>query len=707
MKNSNQLPPEDSQEESIDISEVLKVLLVNKRWLALFLAIGIFVSLFYALWSRPVYKTDTLIQLDMSKHPSTVMNSMGAMAGLFETANPAVTEIELITSRSVLMDVVESQGLRFYATPTGFINRLLQREGRLRISDLYIPEVARTEKWTAETISETEYELKDGYNNSILKGIVGETYRVPYAGDTLRIRASILRGPVGQKFAIGEIHLLTATRALRNSLNIAEKGKQSGIISISLENRYPGNASRILNAITQTYLKQNIEMRNEEAKQTLNFLGKQLPNVKARLDSAEKALGAFRHKEGTIDLSGETQIVLQKQVDFQKQILALDRQKQENLRLFKEDHPSIQVIAQQQEQLQKEIAKLNAQAKTLPLTQQEYLSLEQNVAINNSIYTSILNSIQQLSVVQAGENGNVRIVDSAQVELKPIKPRRKVILLAGVFGGFALGVGFVFLRRILNKGVRSSTEIERETGISVYAKVPEHKGSHKKSKDHLELIVENEPNAPTSEALRVLRSALEFSLKGNVLMITGLSPNAGKSFVSNNLAILFKGLGKRVLLIDADLRNSLHSRKIKGLTELLHNKKTWEEVVAPYGKTGIDFLPPGRIPVNPSELLASPKFKQIIDRARESYDLVIVDTAPVMLVTDALIISQYADFSLIVLHYGTHSIEEIQEALKNLSISSPDKDKAFVFNRCVYDGSKNGYGYNYGYGYGNGYVNKK
>lgn len=702
----------ETNQDEIDISEVIGILLANIKWLVLFLIIGIFIALFVSLWSRPVFQSDALIQLDTQKRSTAAMGDM--MSSFFEVSSPAETEIELITSRDVLMRVVESEGLTFSATPVGFFNRIFQKEGRLKLGYLSIPEEFRKENWQIRTLSSNEYELLDPYDVSILTGRVGDDYRVSYGGDTLRIRVSLMLSPEGQKFIIKQSHPLSSVRSLKKRLNVAEKGKKTGIIAISLESRYADDAAALLNAVTETYLRKNIEMRSAEAEKTLGFLEDQLPSVKAALDSAEKALTAFRHREGTVDLSGETRIVLEKQVDLQKQLLALEQQKQDNLRLFKEDHPTVQAVSQQQERLQKEIGKLDSRTKTLPLTQQEFLTLQQEVQVNNSLYTSMVNNIQQLRVVRAGEIGNVRIVDHAQVEIEKVKPRRKLIFMGVVAGSLIVGIGFIFIRRLLNNGVRSSADIENEAGVAVYAKVPEAVGLNlKNEKGGMNALVNIKPDDVICEALRILRTALEFSLKetegkGNVVMITGISPGVGKSFISTNLSLLFIGRGKKVLLIDADLRRSrLTSRRKKGLTEILHGKSKLEDIVENWEGTGLSFIGAGTVPPNPSELLAGKTFIQLVETARTQYDLVVIDTPPVLFVTDAQVVAPYVDFILLVLHYGVHSMPQILETLKTLSLSSPDKDKAIVLNRCISDGGKNSYGYGYGYGYKYSYKSKK
>ena len=397
-------------------------------------------------------------------------------------------------------------------------------------------------------------------------------------------------------------------------------------------------------------------------------------------------------------MNGEARSALEKRMELEKQHLELIQKQQEVARLFKDDHPSVVALKKQEAQVRREMAKLNEETKDLPYKQQEILRLQGDVEVNGSIYTTMLNNIQQLRVVQAGEVGNARIVDRARVEIKPVKPKKKIILLGGVGGGLVLGAGFIFLLRLLfNRGIRSSQEVERETEISVYAKIPETKSSKKRNNFSL---VEEDGNDIACEALRTLRTSLEFSMPetSRVLLVTGVSPASGKSFVSKNLSSLFALNGKKVLLVDLDFRASELSPRgrQKGLSDFLLGRISLDEAIEHLDASGIDLLGAGSFVPSPSEMISSSAFEKLLRSMRERYDLIILDSAPLLCVADAQIACRYADFALLVIRYAKDSMEHLKDAIGILDKANMH-NRAIVFNRVVSDGSSS-----YGYGYGGG-----
>ncbi|MCQ2064191.1 MAG: polysaccharide biosynthesis tyrosine autokinase [Fibrobacter sp.] len=697
---------------TITLIEAIAILW-KKRWILLFFTlIGAAIGLLYGMWVRPSFTSDALLQVNIKGTSSKATKAMGEMGAILDMASPADAEIELIKSRMVLSYVVDQERLCFNAIPVGNLDRLLHREGRMDIDSLNLPKIAKGEKWTAVAIGVDAYEVYTPEGHRLLLGKVGELYNAPYANDTLSIRVSLLLARSGQKFTLHQTTPLRAVRGLAAGLRVAEKGKQTGIIGVSYSHRYPDRAASILNSIANIYLRQNVEMRSAEAAKTLEFLEGQLPGVKAKLDSAEKILADYRYSIGSVDMNGETRAHLEKEMDLQRQLLQLEQERQKTTRLFKEEHPSVQTIIKQQNRVRGELNQLKKNAEKLPITQQEVMRLQEEVAVNNEVYTTMLNNIQQLRVVRAGEVGNVRIVDFGQIEQIQSKPKKTNILVCATAAGFMLGVLLIFFFRMLHNGVRSSLDVERETGLSVYAKIPKSRNRMLRNHNHLNHgtpFVVAEPDDPASESFNSLLTAIEFSLPENdnkVMMVTGLMPGVGKSFVSLNLASLMAQNGKKVLIIDGDMRRGVIRGKARfGLAEVLAGKATLDTVMFQYTVDNLYAICAGKSKSTACELLRTDAMKNLLEEAKQKFDFIVVDTPPLSLVTDAELICPLADFSLFVLHYGKHGMDEIKEAVEKIKHYT-DKPCAFVMNHCE---REPGHYYGYGYGYYGkyGYSKKK
>ena len=696
---------QNSAGDTITLLEALGILWKNKWTLVFCIVLGAVVGGVIGMWIRPQFTSDILLQVNV-KGGNKATKAMGEMGALLDMSSPADAEIELIKSRMVLDFVAAEEHLAYSATPVDWLNRLLHREGRMDIEELSIPAIARAERWMAVATGPNTYAVYTPEESKLLEGKVGDRLVAPYAGDSLVICVKLMRATEGEEFRISQRNPLSAVRGLAKSLNVAEKGKQTGIIGVKYSHRYADRAASILNSIAKTYLRQNVEMRSAEAQKTLEFLEAQLPGVKSKLDSAEKILADYRHKIGSVDMTGETKAHLDKEVNLQREILALEQERQAAMRLFKEEHPNVRTIVKQQDKLRGELARLKKAAETMPLTQQEVLRLQEEVAVNSEVYTNMLNNIQQLRVVRAGEVGNVRIVDYAQIEPIQSKPKKFNILICSVAAFLMLGILFVFLKRMLRNGVRSSLEVERATDMSVFAKIPQSGNSMLKGRGHLRRgkpFVLTNPDDPVSESFRSLQTALDFSLGENskVVMITGLIPGVGKSFVSLNLASLFAESGKKVLLIDADMRlGMLRGRPDFGLAEVLSGKATLDTATVNQEGSNLYVMGAGKALNAACELLRGEGLGKLVAEARTKFDYVFIDTPPLSLVTDAELVYPIADFGLYVLHYGKHSIDEIKESIDKLRRYA-QKPGAFVMNHCEHESGHYGYGYGYyRYGYG-------
>ena len=465
-------------------------------------------------------------------------------------------------------------------------------------------------------------------------------------------------------------------------------------------------------------MRQNVERNSAEAQKSLDFLKVQLPEVKKQLEEAEQKFNDYQIRQKSVDISLETQGVLEQIVELETKLQELELRRLEMSRRFKRDHPLYQGIVEQIQLVKEQKDALTTRVTDLPETQQELLRYTRDVQVSSEIYTMLLSKAQELDIVRAGTVGNVRIVDHAAVDLQnPVKPRKALLVVLITLFGFGLACAYVLIVRAIHRGLEDPSEIEA-IGMPVYATIPQSDKLPKNSKSKADkgkrtgrdLLAVDYPTDLSVEALRGLRTSLHFAMldaKNNVIVISGPSPGIGKSFISTNLGTVIAQGGKKVLLIDGDMRRGdlqdhLGMSFDAGLTGYLSGQYAIEEVVRTTVVDGLDIIPRGIVAPNPAELLMHPRFSELINYASENYDLVVIDTPPVLAVTDPAIIASHAGTTLLVARYGiTHKkeLEITQQRFEQNGVNI----QGVIFNALQKKGGKS-YG-QYGY-YNYEYTNK-
>ncbi|HDY7916675.1 TPA: polysaccharide biosynthesis tyrosine autokinase [Vibrio vulnificus] len=710
----------DNSSDEIDLGKLLGILL-DAKWIILvttfLFAVG---GVAVALLSTPIYKADALIQIEQ-KSSGGISSLVGDMGELFSQESSATTEIEIIKSRMILGDTVDKFNLTTVAEPKYLpvigkgLARIAGKVNQIEISRYTVPEYAQEMKHTLVVLDAEKktYQLVRGDEQVVLQGVAGELAK----NDGYELFVTELRSHNEQEFSLSQQSRLEAIEWLKKNLAISERGKQTGILMLSFEGENRNQISEILNHISQTYFLQNVERNSAEAEKSLTFLKGHLPDIKNSLTTAEDTLNRFRQDNESIDLGLEAKSTLDVMVKLEAQLNELTFKESEISQRFTKDHPAYRSLLDKRETLLKERERLNQQVQKLPKTQREVLRMTRDVEVNQQIYIQLLNKVQELSIIKAGTVGNVRILDEAQSYAKPVKPKKPLIVVLATLLGGMLSVALVLVKAALHRGVENPDEIE-QIGLSVYASVPKsnlqlelaNKLARKKRNTDLTLLAESNPADLSIEALRGLRTSLHFAMmeaKNNVLMISGPAPGIGKSFVSTNFAAVAAKTGQKVLLIDADMRKGYLQQCFglnweNGLSDLLSGKITRDVAVQSAKVENLDIITRGQVPPNPSELLMHPRFKELVDWASENYDLVIIDTPPVLAVTDPSIVGAIAGTTLMVARFGQNTVKEIDVARSRFEQAGIEV-KGVILNAIEKKASSSyGYGYyNYSYGESN------
>lgn len=690
--------------------------LIDHRKLIIAVTTGFTVlAVLYALLATPIYQADALVQVEQ-KQGNAILSSLSQM--LPNSQPQSAPEIALLQSRMVLGKTVDDLNLQaqvkqkyFPLIGRGMARIMGDKPGNISVSRLYLPseDDDSTPKITITVIDKKNY-LVEGADFSI-NGTVGTL--LTEHGISLLVN-SIDANP-GDKFTVSQLTRLKAITDLQEVFNVADQGKDSGMLGLTLTGDNPELITRILDTISQNYLAQNIDRQAAQDAKSLDFLNMQLPKVRSDLDIAEDKLNAYRKQKDSVDLNMEAKSVLDQIVNVDNQLNELTFREAEISQLYTKEHPTYKALMEKRHILQEEKTKLNKRVSGMPATQQEVLRLSRDVESGRAVYLQLLNRQQELNIAKSSAIGNVRIIDNAVTETKPVKPKKILVVAIGLIFGLFVSVGLVLLRVFLRRGIESPEQLE-DIGINVYASVPvpewlakNNRKSSKLRKNQSDTLLALENPADLAvEAIRSLRTSLHFAMmeaKNNVLMISGASPNAGKTFISSNLAATIALTGKKVLFIDADLRKGyvhkmLGRKQGQGLSEVLSGQVAVEKVIEHVDDAAFDYIGRGLIPPNPAELLMHPRFEDLLKWGSQNYDLVVIDTPPILAVTDAAIIGRYAGTSLMVARFEVNTVKEIEVSMKRFEQSG------VVVKGCILNGvvkkasSYYGYGYNhYGYSY--------
>ena len=720
-------------EDTLDLKEIFFSLIAQWKLITLCIILSLICALLYLRITPYTYQVDALIQVEDSKGASAVLS--GDLSSAVDQMSPAQAEIEILKSRLVLGTVINHLNLdvKISGIKNSFWDRLLKK-------NTYTTQYSEKSvlfKDNQKSFEVRKFDIPAKFSN---KNLFLSFEQGKYILTDASTQQAIFSAPLNKISQIQSEHgvwkvgifsqdtfdttynirkqnLPATVSTILSQFQIYEKGKGAGILSLNYQGTDKEHITQLLNAILVAYSQQNIERRTAEAAQTLKFLEDQLPQLKQQLDTAEREFNRFREQYDTVDVTQESNLYISQSIGLEATKATLEQQIAENSAKYTTEHPAMQQMNAQLAAINKKIAELDGTLKRLPELQRQYFQLFREVEVKQQLYTALLNSYQQLRIVKAGEIGNVRIIDTAVEPLAPINPQKMRMIVIALFVGTFIGLLLALLRNMLRSGIKDSSQIENELDLPVYATVPrspiqESRIKLLKKKKYIPILAIKNGDDLALESLRSMRTAIHFAMsqaKNNIIMISGPAPEVGKSFISTNLATILAQSNKRVLIIDGDMRRGyLHkyfnSDTQPGLAEYLNTQQTLESIIKPTEVDNLDVITRGKSPVNPSELLSSAKLSELLDQVSPLYDHIIIDTPPVLAVTDGIIISQYAGVNLVIARYAKSQMKELELTINRFEQVGV-KVNGFILNDI--QRATGGYGYGYGYNYAYAYKASK
>jgi tyrosine-protein kinase Etk/Wzc len=707
------------EEPALDLKVYLRTL-YESRWLigglTAFIALA---AVLYVLVARPVFEANLMIHVE-EESPNASKNILSEASSLFETKKAAIAEMELLRSRMVVSRAVDNLQLYIDVQPKyfpiagfWFANQngtALSTPGlfgyggyvwggeRAEVSLFEVPAAWLGREFTLTALGADRYRFSGGGQRIVFDGEVGLRYRVPTPEGVIELKVERLSAQPGGWFRLRRMSRFALIEAIQNALMITEQGKQSGIIEVKLQGENARRTYALLSEIGREYMRQNLARKTEEAQKSLAFLNQQLPILKRQLEQAEDRYNQFRNAHGTVDLQEEARMSLTQAAAARGRRMDLIQKKTELLARFTEDHPIVVALNRQLREVDQEIDQVNVRIKDLPVLEQDEARLTRDIKVNTDLYTALSNTAQQLRLISVGRVSNVRMVDAPIPPEKPIRPNRPLIIALAVVTGLFLGTLVAFTRKAMRGGIDDPQKIERLLRARVvYATIPHSSNQAKlmrKTRDAaqpLPLLVSIMPEDAAVESLRSFRAALQFSMqhfRNNIVMFAGPTQALGKSFVTANFAAVMAAAGKRVLLIDADFRSGQLHRYFGvnpelGLSKAINGTEGIDKIIHHNVIENLDFIPTGPLPSNRSEILSDVRLSALLDTVSADYDLVLIDTSPILLAADSLIIGARAGAVFLVTRAHVTTDAEITESIKRLNYAGLSP-QGVLFNDMTY-----------------------
>ncbi|MTC70986.1 polysaccharide biosynthesis tyrosine autokinase [Providencia sp. wls1914] len=652
--------------DEIDLLAILKTLKSNTLTIAAFTITAILSAGVYCWFASPIYQANATLQYDKVNQASLLEKMNDGI--LFGGNNGQIdSEIEVIKSRMVLGKTVSDLNLDIQILPSKIFSRFLSGVPVVHITEYQLPPDLIGQPATLTFLDDRQYTL--AFADQIYHGQIGTTLK---QGEIhLLIDSFTAQG--GEKLSLIKNDRYSTIENLRHRLSMNEASKGSGIINLTIKGTNQRENIEILDNVIQNYINQNREHRKRATNNILIFLDNYIPKVKNKLDHYENQLNTFRKQNESIDLTLEAKSALESALHVEEKLNELTFKEVELQQRYTRSHPAYQSLLDKRQKLLLEKEKASKNIQQLPNTQQQIIRLTRDVESEQAIYNQLVAKQRELSVLNSGITADVRIIDSAESYPMAIAPKKNLIMVLASLLGLMMGCAFVIGKELLNNKIKNTEDLE-VLGLRVYATVPfsldEKKSRYRENKKPLS--IEN-PADMAIESIRSLRTSVYFSVMNqdnNIVMVTSSSPNVGKSFITANMAVVLANAGKKILLIDTDLRKG-HIHKTFGL----ENKSGLSEFLSQHSENpvsthhqvidNLDIISRGESTTHSSELLMGEQFKHLLDSVKHQYDMVLLDTAPIFAVTDPAIIGKYAGTSLLVAYYGVNTVKEIERALKH------------------------------------------
>ncbi|MFT7823242.1 MAG: polysaccharide biosynthesis tyrosine autokinase [Sulfurimonas sp.] len=755
------------EEDEIDIKEILFTLYRYKYIIAVFVVISLFISSYIAYFKPDIYQASATVEVGMEKRGFNSGDIL-SMAMSADTVSME-TEIGIIESRFVLKKAAREVDLahRYYTTRK-FKETELYKESPFNVGMLRGYGVSFELYPIDETSYRLVVEDVLGKNGEKWSYEAVHRYGEEVSTEYFHLNIVRLREAQESQYRFVVYDPVKSVSIAQENISVQQTSKYSSLLKISYEDNVALRAREFADALAQSYIRQSIESKTLEAEKKLAFIDEQLKYIANNLKSSAMKLEEFKRSTDTVALSAKAKQAIEKIGEYESKLSMIKMQEEmlstlytylqtgkdmesvsvANLgfadpslsamigklqdatikkKLLREDYTemypevvklsktistlkatitsTVKNLKQSTEEkralLENAIETHRAVLEKLPADERMFGQLQRKFVVNEKIYSYLLEKRSETAMLKATTVSSNRVIDHALYPKEPIKPKRKLIVLVGLILGLILGIAFAMIKEFFDNRIKGEEDLNSRTDFPILGSIP-----HMEEIKEGEVIVFSSPKSIVSEALRNLRTNLQFlscGKKNMVIALTSTISGEGKTTLAMNLASIISLSGKRTVILNTDIRKpTLHERfgieLGKGLSSLLAGHADFAEVIQQSGYENLDVITSGPIPPNPSELIQSERMEVLMEKLKEVYDVVILDTPPVGLVTDARILMQHADVNMYLFRSG-YSKKEFVGNLNRITELNALSGLCLVLNDLPCGSGSYGYGYGYGYGY--------
>lgn len=488
---------------------------------------------------------------------------------------------------------------------------------------------------------------------------------------------------------------------LRSQISI-KPVRDSQLVLINVEDTDALRASSIANAFAKVYIEQDVEVRNRTIKEAIAQLESQMSDVKNKLRESEEALGAYLQNNRIVtipDVEERTETLLG---SLKQHRSRLETDLAESLKRYKEKHPKAIALNAQLEDLNKKIEEETNNFLDLNQKMVQYRLLKKEVESNQELYTSMLTRSKETGVTEKIETSPIRIVDTAEPPAAPFKPQKRKTILTSIMFSLFCGVAFSLFLEYLDSSIRTAEDVSNYINLPFLGYIP---SGDKEAKTDIEknLICLKKPQSIISEAYRAIRTSILFASPEDkplkVILITSSLPAEGKTFFSTNLSFIFSQINERIIFVDTDMRRPKMHKSFNldpkpGLSNFLTGNVELAEIIKATSVSNLSIITSGTIPPNPSELLSSVKLRALFEDLRSRYDRIILDSPPILSVTDTFLLANLVDGVILVVKGVSTRLEAVIRAKQKI-IEAKGKIIGVVVNNIEPEKEDSYYYYHY------------